>query len=445
MAQEGDTIFALATPPGKSAIAVLRISGPQAADIAVALGAKCPQAGRFSLAKLRGRNGQTLDEALLLFMAAPHSSTGEDVLEIHCHGGIAVVRSILDRLSEIPGLRTADPGEFTHRMFQNGKIDLLGVEALADVIDADTGRQLDQAWAQMRGVLRDPATRWRQAIIRLSAEVEAIIDFPDEDIPPDIANSVIENAEALISEIESCLNDDHIGEQIRDGVTIALVGPANAGKSTLLNHLAKRPVAIVSDEAGTTRDVLSVSLDIGGVPVNLVDTAGIRENVGAVEAEGVRRALSAAREADHVIMVLDGSDRGWPEQMEILASQTTVPAMVVLNKSDQGIEGKPPENAAVMSLLKDQNLSGFEERLMDLVVAANRSDGGSIITRARHRQALLATVHNLRAGLAIDLEMSPEIVAEEFRAAAMALGRITGEIEVEELLDSIFSSFCIGK
>jgi tRNA modification GTPase len=445
MAQEGDTIFALATPPGKSAIAVLRISGPQAAEVAMVLGAKCPQAGRFALAKLRGTNGQTLDEALLLFMVAPHSSTGEDVLEIHCHGGIAVVRSILDRLSEIPGLRTADPGEFTHRMFQNDKIDLLGVEALADVIDADTGRQLDQAWAQMRGVLRDPATRWRQAIIRLSAEVEAIIDFPDEDIPPDVANLVIENAKALISEIDSCLNDDHIGEQIRDGVTIALVGPANAGKSTLLNHLAKRPVAIVSDEAGTTRDVLSVSLDIGGVPVNLVDTAGIRENVGAVEAEGVRRALSAAREADHVIMVLDGSDRGWPEQMEILASQTTVPAMVVLNKSDQGIEGKPPENAAVMSLLKDQNLSGFEERLTELVVAANRSDGGSIITRARHRQALLATVHNLRAGLAIDLEMSPEIVAEEFRAAAMALGRITGEIEVEELLDSIFSSFCIGK
>jgi tRNA modification GTPase len=445
MAQEGDTIFALATPPGKSAIAVLRISGPQAAQAAMALGAKCPQAGRFSLAKLSGANGQTLDEALLLFMAAPHSSTGEDVLEIHCHGGIAVVRSVLDRLSEIPGLRTAEPGEFTHRMFQNDKIDLLGVEALADVIAADTGRQLDQAWAQMRGVLRDPATKWRQAIIRLSAEVEAIIDFPDEDIPPSVASSITQNAETLITEIESCLNDDHIGEQIRDGVTIALIGPANAGKSTLLNHLARRPVAIVSDEAGTTRDVLSVSLDIGGVPVNLIDTAGIRENVGVVEAEGVRRALSAARDADHVIMVLDGSDHDWPEQMQILASQTAVPAMVVLNKSDRGIEGIPPENAAVMSLLRDQNLSAFEDKLTELVVAANRSDGGSIITRARHRQALLSTAHNLRAGLSIDLEISPEIVAEEFRAAAMALGRITGEIEVEELLDSIFSSFCIGK
>lgn len=445
MASETDTIYALATPPGKSAIAVIRISGDRAADVPGAFVAKCPEPGRFSLQTLVDGTGAVIDQALLLFMAAPHSSTGEDVVEIHCHGGVAVTQTLLASLAGLAGLRPAVAGEFTHRMFHNGKTDLLGVESLADIIEADTGRQLAQAWSQMRGALRDPVTRWRQAIIKIAAELEAVIDFPDEEIPASVVASIGEGVDELIAEISACLDDNRIGERVRDGVQVTLLGPVNAGKSTLLNRIANRPVAIVSGEAGTTRDLVSVSLDVGGVPVTLIDTAGIRQNAGAVETEGISRALAAAGEADHTIIVVDGSRDDWQQDYAALAESAGGEHFLVVNKTDRGITGTPPDNALLMSLADDHGFDGFLDQLSARIVQVNSAQNSAIITRARHRQALEATLHGLEAGLKGNLEQAPELVAEEFRSAAAALGRITGEIDAEDLLDAIFSSFCIGK
>ena len=445
MASETDTIYALATPPGKSAIAVIRISGDRAADVPRAFVAKCPQPGCFSLQTLVDGTGAVIDQALLLFMAAPYSSTGEDVVEIHCHGGVAVTQTLLSSLANVVGLRPAIAGEFTHRMFHNGKIDLLGVESLSDIIEADTGQQLAQAWSQMHGALRNPVTRWRQAIIKIAAELEAIIDFPDEDIPASVVASIGEGVDALIAEISDCLHDNRIGERVRDGVQVTLLGPVNAGKSTLLNRIANRPVAIVSNEAGTTRDLVSVSLDVGGVPVTLIDTAGIRQNAGPVEKEGISRALAAADEADYTIIVVDGSRDDWQKDYATLATSAGEEHFLVVNKTDRGTTGTPPENALLMSLADDYGVDGFLDQLAARIVQANSAQSSSIITRARHRWALEATLHGLEAGLRGNLEQAPELVAEEFRSAATALGRITGEIDTEDLLDAIFSSFCIGK
>ncbi len=442
---ETETIFALATPPGKSAIAVIRISGNRAADVPRAFFAKCPEPGRFSIQTLIDGTGAVIDQALLLFMAAPHSSTGEDVIEIHCHGGVAVTQTLLSSLSGLAGLRPAVAGEFTHRMFHNGKTDLLGVESLADIIEADTSRQLTQAWAQMRGALRDPVTRWRKAVINSAAELEAIIDFPDEEIPASVVASIGERVNALVAEISGCLDDKRIGERVRDGVHVTLLGPVNAGKSTLLNRIANRPVAIVSSEAGTTRDLVSVGLDIVGVPVTLIDTAGIRQNAGAVESEGISRALSAASEADHTIIVVDGSRDDWQKEYATIAESAGKEHFLVVNKTDLGVTGTPPDNAILMSLSDDRGFEEFLDQLAAKIVQVNSTQKSAIITRARHRQALEATLLGLEAGLKGNLEQSPELVAEEFRSAATALGRITGEIDAEDLLDAIFSSFCIGK
>jgi tRNA modification GTPase len=445
MAGEGDTIFAAATPPGKSAIAVIRISGDAAATVPAHFGSVCPQPDSFALRSLCDKQGVMIDQALMLFMQSPRSSTGEDVLEIHCHGGVAVVRTLLDALAIMPGLRVAEPGEFTHRMFHNGKIDLLGVESLADVIDAETSRQLGQAWSQMQGALRDPVMRWRDDVISIAAELEAVIDFPDEEIPPTLADSIIAGGHALIAEIEACLDDNTVGERLRAGVNVTLLGPVNAGKSTLLNRIANRPVAIVSPEAGTTRDLVSVSLDIKGVPVTLTDTAGIRDGAGVVEEEGIARALMASGEADHTIIVIDGSAPQWMAHYADVARHAGVPHSLVLNKSDQGVVGDIPKGAIIMSLLDDRGIDEFLDHLSETVTLANDGGNGAIITRARHRQALEVTVRALKMGLGHDLTKAPELAGEDFRLAATALGRITGAIDVEDLLDAIFSSFCIGK
>ena len=448
-----DTIFALATPPGRSAIAVIRISGGSAYQAAAAFGAAVPAPGQFKLARLKDRDGQPVDEALLLAMAGPHSSTGENVLEIHCHGSSAVVHALLQQLAALDGFRPAEAGEFTHRMFANGRIDLLGVEALADLIDSETDLQRRQAWAQMDGALRGPATAWRSKLVELAARLETLIDFADEDLPPDVATDWYERAQALAGEMQAVLNDGQFGERVRNGVRVALLGPVNAGKSTLLNQLAGREAAIVSDTAGTTRDVVTATIDLGGVPVTLLDTAGIRETGDRIEAEGVRRARAAAQDAEVVLIVVDGSRRGWREEVANLQQLVTGSSQAIVTKSDLGIaeagqDADWPDGALCVALKGGEAEAAIRtvlDALCNLIIPANHADRASIISRLRHRHAIKEALDGIMAACAHDLHSTPELAAEDLRHAADSIGRMIGVIDVEDLLDSIFASFCIGK
>ena len=449
MTAQRDTIFALATPPGRSAIAVVRISGPSAHQAPALFGVSCPLAGRFAVARLSDGDGRPLDEAMILTMAGPRSSTGEDVVEIHTHGSMAVTAAVLRRLGGAKGFRPAAAGEFTHRMFANGKIDLLGTEALADLIDSETDRQRLQAWRQLNGALYRPVTDWREEMIRLGGQLEALIDFADEDLPGSVAAQLHQDTSSLIAAICDVLDDGHIAEQIRSGVTVSLLGPVNAGKSTLLNVLAGRNVAIVSDQAGTTRDVVTVRLEVNGVPVTVLDTAGIRRTGDEIEAEGVRRAMDAARQAHASIIVVDASQPDWRDQLVSLRDLSGPSPLVILNKCDLAdpatVAMASAQGAVVASLRDGEGLDDILSGLRRMVTPANRDEGASIITRERHRTALEDTVLALQAAQALDLAMAPELAAEEYRRAADSLGRITGQIDVEDLLSSIFSSFCIGK
>ena len=447
MAVDGDTIFALATPPGKSAIAVIRISGPQASGAPAVFGADCPDAGRFSVARLCDDAGRMIDQVVILFMAGPRSSTGEDVTEIHCHGSRAVTLKLLDMLAKANGFRPAEPGEFTHRAFHHDKMDLSGAEGLADLIDAETDIQLSQAWNQMDGALRRPVMAWRTALISISGQLEALIDFADESLPPSIEAKLRGETEQLIETLSGHLDDGRYGEIVRGGVSVALVGPVNAGKSTLLNRLAGRDAAIVSHEAGTTRDIVSVRLDIGGIPANIMDTAGIRSGVGSVEEEGIRRAIEAARSAHITVLVMDGSIKDWQEIAQTLSAHIGGESILLVNKADLGIVGAVPDGAIEISLKSgdDSAVDILIERLISLMAPANKAAQTPLITRARHRAAIDVAAAGLRQALSHNFHDRPELAAEDFRQAAVALGRITGEIDVEELLGSIFSSFCIGK
>ena len=458
MRYDTDTIFAQATPPGRAAIAVIRISGDRAFSAPSAFRCDVPEPGRFHVVRLVDDDGGQLDEALILAMKGPRSSTGEDVVEIHAHGSLAVTAAIMRQLGRMDGFRPAGPGEFTHRMFANGKIDLLGAEALADLIDAETDRQRLQAWRQRDGVLHRPVDSWRDALVRLAAQLEAVIDFADEDLPATIEARIREDTRALADAIELVLDDDHEGEHVRSGVTVSLVGPVNAGKSTLLNRLAGRDVAIVSSQAGTTRDIVSVRIDLDGVPVTLLDTAGLRDTDDVIEAEGVRRARNAARETDAALLVVDASSSNWRAELAALRELAGPRQGILLTKRDQldpaRISGTAGEIATygvparLVSLEDDADGDELEqllELLRGLVVPANRPETQSIITRARHRHALQRAAAALRAVDSVDLGTAPELAAEEYRRAADSLGRLTGQVDVEELLDSIFSSFCIGK
>ena len=458
MRDSSDTIFAQATPPGRAAIVVIRISGPRALAAPALFGCTCPEAGTFHVARLVDGDGRRLDEAVILAMKGPRSSTGEDVVEIHAHGSVAVTAAILQHLGEAEGFRPAGPGEFTHRMFANGKIDLLGAEALADLIDAETDRQRLQAWRQRDGGLHRPVDSWRAALVQLAAQLEAVIDFADEELPADIEERIHTDTCALADAIEAVLDDGGEGERVRSGVTVSLAGPVNAGKSTLLNGLAGRDVAIVSSQAGTTRDIVSVRIDLDGIPVTLLDTAGLRDTDDLIEAEGVRRARTAAREADAVLLVIDASAPSWQQELETLRDVAGPNSGVLLTKRDRldaeslakvmaGMAALP-DTACLVSLEDDDSKDALERvltLLRGLVVPVNRPETQSIITRERHRHALARAAAALRAADRLDLVAAPELAAEEYRRAADSLGRLTGQVDVEELLDSIFSSFCIGK
>ena len=439
-----DTIFAMATPPGRSAIAVIRISGPKASTSPALFAANCPAAGHFCLVRLRVGD-QVIDEAMILFMAAPKSSTGEDVCEIHCHGSPAVIQLILNILTKAPEFRNADAGEFTRRAFINGKMDLLAVEGLADVIDAETPNQLYQAWSQIDGALRGPVSSWRANLISVASQLEALIDFADENLPDHVETTLRQQTSTLIADIATILDDDRAGELIREGVVVALVGPVNSGKSTIFNGLAGRAAAIVSEKAGTTRDIVSTRLNLEGVPTSILDTAGLRERVGTIELEGIRRSIEAGKHANIVILVADVSSSHWQQDVAYISGRMGRVDLLVLNKMDQGVTGAVPADAMLISAQDDHDITKLMTRLGGMIIPHNQSQNSAIITRLRHRQSLRDAHDALCAGLQHDFHKAAELAAEDFRQAATALGRITGDVDIEELLGQIFSSFCIGK
>jgi len=440
------TVFALATASGRAGVAVVRVSGPAARTVIESLAKSCPPPRQATLRTLRHPSTAiVIDRGLVLWFPGPHSFTGEDVAEIHLHGGRAVCRAMLDAIGSLPGLRSAEPGEFTRRAFEYGKIDLAEAEGLADLIDAETEAQRRQALATASGTLSVLYEGWRKALIDATALVEASIDFSDES---DVSSKAIEQARSIVEklhhELASHLSDGHRGEILRDGFRVVLAGLPNVGKSSLLNALARREAAIVSEEAGTTRDVIEVHLDLEGYPVVVSDTAGIRQTVVKLEREGIRRSVAAARQADLVIWLMDGqsADATFPKEFEELGERT----MAVVSKADllppSRLKALPP-NLPAISVMTGQGLSDMMRRI-SAMAAEGIGSGQTVITSARQRNLVAIASRSLEAFLA-GSAAAPELRAEDLRSAASALGRITGRVDVEDVLDQVFKRFCIGK
>jgi tRNA modification GTPase len=442
MTPHTDTIYALATPAGRSGVAVVRISGPLAGAALQALTQRArPKARVATLRRLFGKDGVPIDDALVLWFPAPHSFTGEDIAELHLHGGPSVIAAALTALGAQRGLRLAEPGEFTRRAFDNDKLDLAQVEGIADLIAAETEMQRRQALRQAEGDLSRRLESWRADLLRVLARLEAYIDFPDEDLPQQLLSSIELEIEQLSADLGKELAG-HAAERIRDGLTIAILGAPNVGKSSILNKLAQREAAIVSSIAGTTRDVIEVRMDIAGYPVTLADTAGLRATADEIEAEGVRRALGRAEHADLKLLVFDGG--GWPAIDAETAKLIDDESLVVVNKADLLAEPEPIaiEGRAALKLSCKTGL-GLEPLVEAIAAAAKGAMGGAeLLTRARHRAAVTdakAALDRARAAGRLELR------AEDVRLAARAIGRITGRVDVEEVLDLIFKEFCIGK
>ncbi len=427
-----DTVFAVSTVPGKSGVAVIRVSGPGAHDAVRALCGDVPPARRASVRVLRGGDGRRIDSAMVLVFAEGHSFTGEASAEFQVHGSAAVVSAVLAELGGMDGLRAAEAGEFTRRALENGRLDLTQVEGLADLIDAETEAQRRQAMRVMAGDLGRRAEGWRQQLIRAAALLEATIDFADEEVPVDVAPEV----GALIASVMAGLRQEIAGvgmaERIRDGFEVAIVGAPNTGKSTLLNALAGREAAITSEHAGTTRDVIEVRMDLCGLPVTLLDTAGLREAQDAVEAIGVDRARQRAEAADlRVFLTVPGEGPQMeprPDDIVVLARADLYPG------AKNGISGKT-----------GQGVAALVDRIGEVLTA--RTAGGGVATRERHREAMARGLGGLEAALGLlpRGEEAAEVAAEELRVAVRALDSLVGRVDVENVLDEIFASFCLGK
>lgn len=439
------TIFALASASGRGGVAVFRVSG-KAAKTAVSKLCQPSDVSRVREASLRKvhdpKTNEAIDQALVLFFESPNSFTGEDVVEFHTHGGRAIAHAVTEALSALPGFRMAEPGEFTRRAFENGKLDLTEAEAIADLVDAETEAQRRQALRQFEGALGTLYENWRARLIKALAYFEASIDFADEDLPQDVAERQMDDVRKLTEDIAAHLDDKHRGERLRDGFSIAILGPPNAGKSSLLNALARRDAAIVSSTAGTTRDVIEVHLDLGGYPVVIADTAGLRESKDAIENEGIKRALQRAEKAELKLLVFDGEV--WPKLDEAVIKLADDSAIVVVNKADvmksQVAGGHPLP--LFLSAKTGKGVAELLERLIKEIDMRFSDAGAPPLTRARHRAALEECLGHLKRALAAK---ESELRAEDLRLAVRALGRITGRVDVEDLLDIIFRDFCIGK
>ncbi len=442
-----DTIFALSSAAGRAGVAALRISGAKAGDALTALSGSRLEPRVATLRKLVDpQTGTLIDQGLVLWFPGPASFTGEDLAEFHVHGGRAVVAALIAALGRLDGCRMAEPGEFAMRAFENGKIDLAQAEGLADLIDAETEAQRVQAVQQAGGALSRLTEHWRARLIEAMGLVEAAIDFSDES---DVAEGAVGQAEArvdeLYKEISHHLDDGHGGEILRDGLQVVLAGAPNVGKSSLLNTLARRDVAIVSSEAGTTRDVIEVHLDLEGLPVVISDTAGLREASGEVEREGVKRTRARVQDADLVIWVQDGSAKGASEDAPEVGPDGEL--MVIANKCDldareDTAEAPRPDVLRVSAKTGE----GVGELIKGVAEVARRKTGAgedAVITRARHRQHLTACCGHLEGFLKRSSDV--ELRAEDLRLAADALGRISGKVDPEDVLDEVFGRFCIGK
>lgn len=440
------TIFALSSGRPPSAISIVRVTGPQAKAILASLAGKVPEPRLASRALLRDSSREPIDDSVVLWFPGPASATGEDVAEFHVHGGRAVLAALFAALAAVENVRAAEPGEFTRRAFENGKLDLTEAEALDDLIHADTDRQRRQALRQLKGLLGDKARDWRTRIIEAAALIEAGIDFSDEgDVPEGLIGPALAGIRALLGEIQEVLAAQGRSERLRDGLVVAISGPPNVGKSTLMNQLARREVAIVSPHAGTTRDVIEVHLDLDGYPVTVIDTAGIRETDDPVEQEGVRRARMRAAEADLVLWMVDVREGAGGHLGE-------VPVWVVRNKidldmPDEGAGGLRGAGQGIDFTISAKRGDGVAELMAALVVFAReyfgaREDG--LIGRERQRKLLQETVAALQRSIDV-VGGGEELAAEELRAASHSLGRLLGRVDVEDVLDVIFREFCVGK
>ena len=435
------TIFAVSSGRPPSAIAIVRVSGPQAGAVLTTLAGRLPAPRMANRALLRDANQQPIDDAVILWFPGPASATGEDVAEFHVHGGRAVLAALFAALSAFAELRAAEPGEFTRRAFENGKLDLTEAEGLDDLIHADTDRQRRQALRQLKGLLGDRARDWRAQIIEASALIEAGIDFSDEgDVPAELIAPALARIKTLLGEIQEVLAAQGRSERLREGLVVAIAGPPNVGKSTLMNQLARREVAIVSPHAGTTRDVIEVQLDLDGYPVTVIDTAGVRETDDPVEQEGVRRARARAAEADLVLWLADA-------EHEKNMHDGAAPVWVVRNKIDLlRAEAAGLKDGADFKISANSG-EGIQELIAGLIRFAQSyfgSDQGGLIGRARQRKILEETAESLERSLAAVAE-GEELAAEDLRIAAHSLGRLLGRVDVEDVLDVIFREFCIGK
>jgi tRNA modification GTPase len=429
-----DTIFALASAPGRAGVAVVRVSGPEAGRVLTLLAGPLPLPRRAALRDL-AFEGAAIDRALVLWFAAPGSFTGEDVAELHIHGGRAVRESLFEALTRM-GVRPAGPGEFSRRAVEHGQLDLTQAEAIADLVEAETPAQLRQALRQYDGALADLYEGWRAALIGALSRAEAAIDFSDDGVGETEFLGARNKAQEILAAIETHLDDAGRGEALREGLKLAIVGAPNAGKSSLINALAKRDAAIVSAIPGTTRDVIELRLNLGGYLVQVADTAGLRETSDAIEAEGVRRALARAAESDLIILLHDGT-HPYTEYPSV------APDLIVWNKSD--LPGFQAGDGIALSLKSGDGLADLIAALTAMVAEKlEAKDQAPALTRPRHRQALREAAAALRHGLDAPADQ-PELFAEDLRLALRAVGRITGRVDVEELLDSVFRDFCIGK
>jgi len=442
------TIYALSSGPGISGVAVVRVSGKDTAEVVKKLtGEELPSPRVATLKKFNKIDtNELIDEGVIIWFPGPNSYTGEDLAEFHVHGSRAVVSALHSSISKIKNCRLAEPGEFTKIAFQNGKINLLKAESIADLVSSETEIQRKQAIKIMSGKSSNQFNSWREKLLKILSHIEAKIDFPDEDLPKDILSEIQKTSDQISSEIKKILDDQKVGERIREGFKIAIVGPINAGKSSLLNYLSKRDVAIVSEIAGTTRDVIETHLNLDGYPVVVSDTAGIRDSKNEIEKKGIKLALNRAEDADLKLVIIDAKNVDFTGVLKDLVDEN---AILVVNKSDL-LNGKLNDKLKkydhiLISIKNNSNLDKLILKIKSKLENKFLSHGDILITRERHRQHLEQCINHLQNFKNKNGSEEFDKAAEDLRLATRHLGMIVGKVDVEEILGSIFNDFCIGK